>query len=183
MSRATESPLVQAERRSWRYWNEDGIPLMLMGAVCTAIVGCVILLRNLKYGHWLMWIPFFCGTLLMVKVREMAEWLKARYVWPRTGYAAAPFFADMTTAVPPDVLSIRPEDQAEMELRRMRRRHQLRQSFAASLVAVFLPQAVVRSGQSGLNAAYVALALGAAAALMGLIRLAIFLRRHPLESA
>ena len=148
---STLSPTLQAERRSWRYWFDDGLPSLLAGAGCllfalsmlyprrddSSILSVVIALTAIVlYG------------LILLRSREILDWLKARITYPRTGYVRPPYFLE-DTAQPLDltVLSLQgagakpPEDAARLHTERKRR---LWVSVVLTLVAV-LPMMYFRS--------------------------------------
>ena len=107
------SPILQAERRSWAYWYADGLPHLVsgVGILLVAVLG-------LAPGDWqrVPWIlPIFVIVLigyaaLLLRMRSVLDWLKARLVWPRTGYAAAPFFTEPDATREPVVLTLLASD-------------------------------------------------------------------------
>lgn len=83
--------LADAERRARKYWSVDGLPQILEG------VALILYGVSLWYFFaWSIW-NFVVGTVLllaffaiMLRSKTTVEWLKARFTYPRTGYAPLP---------------------------------------------------------------------------------------------
>jgi MFS family permease len=88
----TNSAIFEAKRRARDYWDIDGLPALVAGAV--AFLWGVLSLSGswhlplwtsaLFIGLWFFWI------FLLWKRKVALEWLKSRITYPRTGYAAPP---------------------------------------------------------------------------------------------
>jgi hypothetical protein len=86
--------VYQAKIRAFRYWNTDGLPLI--------ITGFAFILQGAAsfwgHHHRRSILPVFLIVLAVgilvdqVFRRKIAGWLKARITYPRTGYAAPPPF-------------------------------------------------------------------------------------------
>jgi len=88
-------PLLDAEQRAWRYWFADGLAHIVFGAV-------VLLLAFLNFclvRHGLSPQSAMAGSLaafavcsmVLLRHRDIVEWLKTKTTYPRTGYVQAPF--------------------------------------------------------------------------------------------
>jgi hypothetical protein len=185
MTRPSDSPLIQAERRNWAYWREDGIPHLLGGLFFLAFGGSMWLTRLMR-SPWFVALSLVLLFLFWLASRGVMEFLKARITWPRTGYAPPPFFAGFTCArIPPEpaFVSIGTAQAGEMELQNYRRRRFFRTQW---LFAAFVVAENVARHLGWLQSAHLLwgiIAFGAALALYGSSRLALFLRHHRLERA
>ena len=122
------SPLFLAENRSWTYWFADGLPQLLIG-VSAMLFGfyfismttpssskALVILSVLAFGIYL---------LIQLCASQILEWLKARITYPRTGYAASPYFAGKETLSCSRSLNLTPVQDANApaiaEIKRLRR--------------------------------------------------------------
>jgi hypothetical protein len=92
------SPLFLAEKRSWSYWFADGLPQLLIG-VSALLFGFYFITTSAPSANKASTILAFAGLalylLLLLRAKQILEWLKGRLTYPRTGYAASPYFASM----------------------------------------------------------------------------------------
>ncbi len=148
---STLSPTLRAERRSWHYWFEDGLPSLVTSA------GCLLMAFFLLYPHYHSNSPvrailtitavLLYGTTLIGQ-RQILHWLKARITYPRTGYVSPPYFAeDSVTSLDLTTLSLQgadanpPEDAARLHADR---KHRLWLAIALTLIAI-VPTMFIRS--------------------------------------
>lgn len=147
-----ESPVVEAERRAWRYWFVDGLPNLVAGLACLLLAFTFILL--VQYQHTrspllisVVILALIIGTAVFYRMRQTLEWLKARVTYPRSGFAAAPYFTD-DPKPPADLamlnLSSATEKETTQEILRSEDVHHrlwylLGIGAAASLVGIFVP--------------------------------------------
>src|SRR5208337_947021 len=93
---STISPSLQAERRSWHYWFEDGLPSLLTSAGCLLIAFFMLYPRqhakSLSRTVLTLAAVVLYGVILIFH-RQILDWLKARITYPRLGYASPPYFA------------------------------------------------------------------------------------------
>jgi uncharacterized membrane protein len=89
------SPVFLAEKRSWSYWFADGLPQLLIG-ISAMLFGFYFISMTTPASTVLVVLSFAAfGAYLLIQIRapQILEWLKARITYPRTGYAASPYFA------------------------------------------------------------------------------------------
>jgi hypothetical protein len=90
------SPVFLAEQRSWSYWFADGLPQLLIG-ISAILFGFYFVYSGSpsasRTASLLAIVGFGIYLLLTVRAAQVLEWLKARITYPRTGYAASPYFA------------------------------------------------------------------------------------------
>ncbi len=93
---STLSPTLQAERRSWHYWFSDGLSSLLTSAGCLLFAFFLLhpqqrpvspLRTALSLAALLLY-----GVILL-RQRQILDWLKTRITYPRTGYVSPPYFA------------------------------------------------------------------------------------------
>jgi hypothetical protein len=87
-----QAQIDRAMRRPWRYWYEDGLAEMAMGAVFVAL-GVVFLLESwLAPGPILALVSMLGPVVAVLGASLLAQRavraVKARIVYPRTGYVA-----------------------------------------------------------------------------------------------
>ena len=91
------STISLAERRSWAYWFVDGLPQLLIGVSSLLFGFYFITSGNRHTSHTasiLGLVGFLIYLFLLVRGTQILEWLKERITYPRTGYAASPYFAE-----------------------------------------------------------------------------------------
>ncbi|HEY6265327.1 MAG TPA: hypothetical protein VIW93_11030 [Candidatus Acidoferrum sp.] len=89
------SPVFLAENRSWSYWFADGLLQLLIG-ISAMLFGFYFISMATPASTVLAVLSFVAfGAYLLIQIRgpQILEWLKARITYPRTGYAASPYFA------------------------------------------------------------------------------------------
>lgn len=93
-----ESPVVAAERRAWNYWFIDGLPNLVAGLACLVLSSTFIILMHYRHTRPLMIGLAILGIVIWgavyIRLRQTLEWLKTRITYPRTGFAAPPYFTD-----------------------------------------------------------------------------------------
>jgi hypothetical protein len=123
------SPLIAADQRASRYWFDDGLPTILLGAAYllmaffllypgegrSAFAEIATVAAVLVYG------------VLILRQREILDWLKSRITYPRTGYAAPPRCANYPQSCGAVTLALRDADvnqgEASRQLYAERTRH------------------------------------------------------------
>ncbi len=100
----SQSPLLDADQRAWHYWFSDGLTNVVAG------IGCLLLSFCLLYPpHWPPTAPSLIAWMaalwlygaIVLRHRQIVEWLKSRTTYPRTGYAQTP-----TDAICPGPLTL-----------------------------------------------------------------------------
>jgi hypothetical protein len=97
---SSPSPILDAGQRAWRYWFADGLPTMVAG-LCSLSFGFSMLYSRqraetpLSVAVSLAALGLYGAILL--RHREIVEWLKTRVTYPRTGYVRPPFASEYTT--------------------------------------------------------------------------------------
>lgn len=91
------SPILAAEQRAFRSWFADGLSTLVAG------VGCLVVAFFLLYDHdrpvtplsiAITFLVFFLYGAVLLRQRQIVEWLKSRITYPRTGYALPPSLAE-----------------------------------------------------------------------------------------
>lgn len=201
--------LRDAEQRAQRYWTIDGLPELLMGALWivwgTAFLAGEALPRGPAWNVYWMFTPAVL-TLSGVAAVWTIKQLKARITFPRTGYvvwkaptrpqrlltAAVAILTALLLVVIISTGRARGVDSVAapalgvvLSLGFLVASVRQHAPYLLALAAVALTLAVVfgtvASGWDSVN--WMFIALGAAAVVVGTVRLRIFLRKHPLEPA
>ena len=119
----SNSFVTPAERRSWNYWNEDGLANMVTGAGCLSIAALNLVsvyLAGEAARFWAIGILLIAYMILTLYMRAVVVRLKERLVYPRTGYVAPPYFTESyPPQEPPTTLSIF-DDVSSREVERAR---------------------------------------------------------------
>jgi hypothetical protein len=95
-----QTTVLDAEQRSWSYWFVDGLPNLIGGLACCCIACALFLARQLSHRPLVIAaviISLLLYGVILFRMRQTIEWLKARVTYPRTGYTASPYFTDDTT--------------------------------------------------------------------------------------
>jgi len=200
--------LRELERRPTKYWNEDGLPELVMGLLWVLWGGAWLVGNALPRGP--VWNVFWMFTPALLALSGVAavrltKALKARVTFPRTGYVAwkaptrgqrvaAAAVAMVTAAVLAALIVKSRADGLErvaapgmgvilslgflVASLTQRAPHLL----ALGGVALVLGLAFgsLAAGWEAMN--WMLVALGAAAAIMGAARLRMFVARNPLET-
>jgi hypothetical protein len=136
------SPVFLAEKRSWSYWFADGLPQLLIG-ISAMLFGFYFISMTSMASKALVAFSFVAfGTYLLIQIRapQILEWLKARITYPRTGYAASPYFAARNNVYCDANLNLTPVQDPNApaigEIKRVRRARNLRLSRTYILLAL-----------------------------------------------
>jgi intracellular septation protein A len=101
-----QSPVLRAEQRSWSYWFDDGLPNLVAGVACL-LIGFGMLAAQARPRKPLVIvfgaIAFVLYGVVLIRMKQVIEWLKARITYPRTGYAAPPYFTQDMDTLPLDL--------------------------------------------------------------------------------
>jgi len=196
-------------RRPVRYWNVDGLPELIMGLLWIAWGGAWLIGQRIPHGSWLnvCWLVVppalagggFAGVWATRRLKE-------RLTFPRTGFVelkepsrgarlgAAAVAIAVALALAIVILTTdarRVEQMATPVLSvilslsfvvvslKQRAPHYL--ALAGVAVALGLSLGAITGGWASMN--WMFLGLGAACALVGGLRLALFLRQHPRSEA
>jgi hypothetical protein len=97
-----ESPVAKVERRAWNYWFVDGLPNLVAGLTCLLVSATVIVALDYRNRRSplviiLVLVAFGLYMVIAIRFRKVLEWLKSRITYPRTGYAAPPYFTENST--------------------------------------------------------------------------------------
>jgi uncharacterized membrane protein len=139
----TSSPVSLAETRSWHYWFADGLPQLLIG-VSALLFGFYFLSTGAPSASTaasiLALVAFLIYLLLIVRAAQILEWLKARITYPRTGYAASPYFAARDSSACSPGLNLTPVQDSNApaiaEIKRAREARSIRLSRTYFLLAL-----------------------------------------------
>lgn len=104
------SDVLNAERRAWNYWFVDGLPNLLAGILCILLAIVFLLLSGPPHNRSplvivFVFVAFGIYFIVFFRFRQTLEWLKKRITYPRTGYIAAPYFAN-TSAPSADLVML-----------------------------------------------------------------------------
>jgi hypothetical protein len=95
---ACPSPVLSAEQRSWHYWFDGGLPSLLTGIACLLLAASLIFPRHHKSSVFDAILTFATlNGLILLRQRQVLDWLKSKITYPRTGYLAPPYFTQDTT--------------------------------------------------------------------------------------
>jgi hypothetical protein len=196
--------LDDVARRPQRYWDVDGLPELMMGCLWMIWGAAWLLGENLpRDGHYQMYWLFVPALLALSGFAAVwaTKRLKARLTFPRTGYVEwkeptrsaklAAAAVAMLSAMALVLMISRDRARGEQATApvlgvilslafvvaslRQRAPHYL--ALAGVAVALGLAFGATNGGWESANRMFVA--LGAASALLGAVRLARFLRQHP----
>lgn len=193
-------------RRPQQYWNVDGLPEVVMGLLWMLWGGAWLFGETLPHD-W-RWNLYWMFTPLVLVLTGCAavwatKWLKARYTFPRTGYVdwkepsratrlAAGGLALVTAMILVTILRAGGDARQHtapvlgvilslafvVASIRQRAPHLL----ALAGVALALGVALGSVGGGWTTANWLFVWLGAASAVVGVVRLARFIRKHPRPS-
>ena len=90
-------PTHSAEQRSWAYWFADGLPTLTAGVGSLALAFFMLYSRHrpatpITIGVLL--VAFFLYGAVLLRYKQVVEWLKSKFTYPRTGYVSAPYFVE-----------------------------------------------------------------------------------------
>src|ERR1700683_1965993 len=102
----SQTPVLQAEQRSWAYWFADGLPYLIAGAACL-LIGLALLGAQARPRKPLVIVLVAVALVLygvvFFRMKQVIEWLKSRITYPRTGYTATPYAPDQQAPPPVDL--------------------------------------------------------------------------------
>jgi hypothetical protein len=114
------SSLIAADQRASRYWFDDGLPTILVGTAY--LLMSFFLLYPREGSSTFAAIAAFAAMagfgILILRQRQILDWLKSRITYPRTGYAAPPPGADDAQSCGATLLSLRDAAQNQSEASR-----------------------------------------------------------------
>jgi len=103
---STPSSVLSARQRALRYWFADGFSTLLAGFACLLFAFCMFYIHNRRFTPLLILVALLllCAYVgLTLRQRDVVEWLKSRFTYPRTGFALPPnlpeeasVYADLT---------------------------------------------------------------------------------------
>jgi hypothetical protein len=200
--------LRDIERRATTYWNVDGLPELMMGLLWLLWGGSMLVGQTLPRGTvWNLYWMFTPALLVLsgVAANWMTKKLKARITFPRAGYVE---WNEPTRAVRLATAAVAVISAAALAALVARSRvegveHIAAPGFGVILSLAFLVISVrqrapyhlamagvalmlglafgaLKIGWDGMN--WMLVVLGIAEALIGSLRLRMFLRRNPLEA-
>lgn len=133
-------PLLAADERAWNYWFVDGLTNIVVGANTLMFAFAVFF-----PPHWppkalplALWaIALISYVAIVMRYKQIVEWLKARITYPRTGYVQSPSpdsaeAANLIT-VPLGTMSMPPE----VQIRHLQRRTSFTITIALVAIACF----------------------------------------------
>ena len=151
------SPIVSAEQRAWSYWFADGLPTL------TAGIGSLLIAFVLLYSRHrpatpltiaLILVALFLYGAVLLRYKQVVEWLKSKFTYPRTGYVSPPYFAeDGTLPVDFTALSLQGADaQRPSDIERVHADRKKRMVFTvvmvlvATIATMFIPNRWICAG-------------------------------------
>lgn len=137
------------KQQAWQYWFVDGLTHLLLGIAILSSSICMLYPPRPR-AFWQLAIWAATLTLyaaLMLRQRQILEWLKTKITYPRTGYVQSPFDV-RDLAVSPNMieLGLAPDDERRAEAQRLlvAQRRQLWRA-AALVVAGSLAMLLIES--------------------------------------
>ena len=129
-------PLSDAKQQAWQYWFEDGLTHLLLGIAILSISICTLYPpRPRAFWQLAIWAAMLTlYTALMLRQRQILEWLKTKITYPRTGYVQSPFDVTDLAASPNMIeLGLTAADERRAEARRLLVAQRRQVSLAAAL--------------------------------------------------
>lgn len=125
-----------AKQQAWQYWFEDGLTHLLLGIAILSISICTLYAPRPRafwqLGIWAAMLTLY--TALMLRQRQILEWLKTKITYPRTGYVQSPFDVTDLAASPNMIeLGLTAADERRAEARRLLVAQRRQVSLAAAL--------------------------------------------------
>jgi hypothetical protein len=103
------SPALSAEQRAWSYWFADGLPTLTAG-IGSLLIAFVLLYSRHRPATPLtiavMLVALFLYGVVLLRYKQVVEWLKSKFTYPRTGYVSAPYFAEDNDTLPVDIMTL-----------------------------------------------------------------------------
>lgn len=128
--------VVDAKQQAWQYWFEDGLTHLLLGIAILSISICTLYPpRPRAFWQLAIWAAMLTlYTALMLRQRQILEWLKTKITYPRTGYVQSPFDVTDLAASPNMIeLGLTAADERRAEARRLLVAQRRQVSLAAAL--------------------------------------------------
>lgn len=125
-----------AKQQAWQYWFEDGLTHLLLGIAILSISICTLYPpRPRAFWQLAIWAAMLTlYTALMLRQRQILEWLKTKITYPRTGYVQSPFDVTDLAASPNMIeLGLTAADDCRAEARRLLVAQRRQVSLAAAL--------------------------------------------------
>ncbi|HEX8881346.1 MAG TPA: hypothetical protein VF749_15010 [Candidatus Acidoferrum sp.] len=125
-----------ARQQAWQYWFEDGLTHLLLGIAILSISICTLYPpRPRAFWQLAIWAAMLTlYTALMLRQRQILEWLKTKITYPRTGYVQSPFDVTDLAASPNMIeLGLTAADERRAEARRLLVAQRRQVSLAAAL--------------------------------------------------
>ena len=137
------TPIFLAENRSWTYWFADGLPQLLIGISVMLFGFFFIYMGTPSSSNALVVLAIVAfGAYMVIQIRapQILGWLKTRITYPRTGYAASPYFANKNNICRDANLNLPPAPDpnapAIAEIKRVRKERNRRLSRTYILLAL-----------------------------------------------
>jgi hypothetical protein len=135
---SSPSSVLDAEQRAWRYWFADGLPTLIAG-LCGFLWGFSMLYSGqppeTPLSVAVSFAAFGLYGAVLLRHREIVEWLKARITYPRTGYVRLPIPSENTTRLTLLALSAQGTDATrEAQAQSAHSERQRRMVFVVALV-------------------------------------------------
>lgn len=128
--------VADAKQQAWQYWFEDGLTHLLLGIAILSISICTLYPpRPRAFWQLAIWAAMLTlYTALMLRQRQILEWLKTKITYPRTGYVQSPFDVTDLAASPNMIeLGLTAADERRAEARRLLVAQRRQVSLAAAL--------------------------------------------------
>jgi hypothetical protein len=128
--------VIDAKQQAWRYWFVDGLTHLLLGIAILSISICTLYPpRPRAFWQLAIWAAILTLYMaLMLRQRQIVEWLKTKITYPRTGYVQSPFDVTDLAASPNMIeLGLAGADERRAEARRLLVAQRRQVSLAAAL--------------------------------------------------
>jgi hypothetical protein len=97
------SPVLNAQQRAWRYWFADGFSTFVAGLGCPLIAFFILYTRDRRVtplSILVTLIVLFAYGAIILRQRQIVEWLKSKITYPRTGFALPPDLSGDSSGYP-----------------------------------------------------------------------------------
>lgn len=135
------SPVLNAQQRAWRYWFADGFSTLVAGLGCLLIAFFILYNRDRRVtplSILVTLIVLFAYGAIILRQRQIVEWLKSKITYPRTGFVLPPDLSEDSSGL--TVLSLQDaECERRLEAERLYadRTRRMLVMCAAMLLAMF----------------------------------------------